>query len=124
MGNGTYHTGIEVSADRQIVAGDAADGSDAQKITDWSFEGKAYVRVETKTYDILYYPGANGTGTAKTASKTHGIDITLPGAAFTKVGYTQSGLATSDGGAKVCELGATYPVDADVTLYPAWTVNR
>ena len=74
------------------------------------------------TYTVTYSPGTNGSGSQQTAAKTHGVTMTLRGATFTRSGYTQTGWATSDGGAKAYDLGASYAADAAVTLYPVWTV--
>ncbi|MBQ6979008.1 MAG: InlB B-repeat-containing protein [Paludibacteraceae bacterium] len=74
-------------------------------------------------YDIAYKKGANGTGTEYTDKKIKGTNITLRGAIFTRTGYTQTGWATSDGGAKVHNLSATYSTDAALTLYPVWTAK-
>ena len=75
------------------------------------------------TYTVTYKPGANGSGTQQTAAKTHGVALALTGAIFTRDGYTQTGWATSDGGAKVYDLGASYTANAAVALYPFWTAN-
>ena len=90
----------------------------------------AYVQVKTTmsgtdpevtTYTVTYKPGANGTGSQQTATKTKDVVLTLKGATFTRTGYAQTGWATSDGGAKVYDLGASYTANAAATLYPFWT---
>jgi len=73
------------------------------------------------TYTVTYKPGANGSGSQQTATKTAGVALELKGAIFTRSGYTQTGWATSDGGAKVYDLGASYTANAAITLYPVWT---
>ena len=75
------------------------------------------------TYTVRLNPGANGSGTPKKCTKTHGVAVTLLGAIFTRDGYTQTGWATSDGGAKAYDLGASYTANASVTLYPFWTLS-
>ena len=75
------------------------------------------------TYTVTYKPGANGSGSQQTATKTYGVALTLEGAIFTRSGYTQTGWATSDGGAKAYDLGASCTANAAVALYPFWTVN-
>lgn len=75
------------------------------------------------TYTVSYNKGANGTGTNTTATKTHGVVLTLKGAIFTRTGYTQTGWATSDGGSKVYDLNGSYTDNADETLYPFWTAK-
>ena len=79
--------------------------------------------VPAYTYVVTYSPGANGSGSQQTATKTHGVALTLKGATFTRSGYTQTGWATSDGGAKAYDLGASYTANAAITLYPYWTAN-
>ena len=75
------------------------------------------------SYTITYVPGANGTGSTQTDTKTEGSSVTLKGAIFTRNGYTQTGWSTSDGGNKAYDLGAQYTADASVTLYPFWTAT-
>ncbi len=75
------------------------------------------------TYTITYAPGADGTGTEQTDTKTEDIALTLKGAIFTRTGYTQTGWATSDGGEKTYDLGASYTANAAATLYPFWAVD-
>ena len=74
----------------------------------------------TQTYTVTYKPGANGTGSQQTATKTYGTALTLKGAIFTRTGYTQTGWATSDGGSKAYDLGGNYTANASITLYPYW----
>ena len=76
------------------------------------------------TYTVTYNPGANGIGAQLTATKTHDVALTLNGAMFTRSGYTQTGWATSDGGAKAYDLGANYIVNAAVTLFPSWEMGK
>jgi len=76
------------------------------------------------TYTITYRPGASGTGSQQTATKTKNVALQLKGAIFTRTGYTQIGWATSEGGAKAYDLGASYTANAAVTLYPVWMVNK
>ncbi|MBE6382072.1 MAG: hypothetical protein E7049_03540 [Lentisphaerae bacterium] len=76
-----------------------------------------------KTYTITYKSGANGSGSQQTATKTHGEALTLKSALFTRDGYTQTGWATSDGGAKAYNIGASYTANAELTLYPVWTAK-
>ena len=79
--------------------------------------------VQKETYRVKYSPGALGTGGESESVKTNGIAMTLPNGLFTRTGYTQTGWATSDGGSKEYDLGASYTVNAPRTLYPFWTAN-
>ena len=81
-----------------------------------------YVEIRP-AYAVTYHPGVNGTGSQATDSKTHDADLTLRGALFTREGYTQTGWATTDGGAKAFDLGSRYTTNAAITLYPVWTPN-
>lgn len=76
--------------------------------------------ISARTYTVSYNKGANGSGTNTSATKTHGVALTLKGAIFTRSGYTQTGWSTSDGGSKAYNLSASYTSDAAVTLYPYW----
>ena len=95
-------------------------------MTDLASELKSVSLTVTKaaTYTVSYDPGANGTGTASTATKIEGLPLTLADKLFTRTGYTQTGWATVDGGEKVYDLGATYTADEAITLYPVWTANQ
>lgn len=73
-------------------------------------------------FDINYYKGVNGTGTEITDIKQPNIDITLRNRLFNRIGYMQAGWSTSDGGAKVYDLGAVYSDNASIDLYPYWVV--
>ena len=78
-------------------------------------------RYRPLTYNVVCSPGSYGSGTAQTLTKTHGETLTLPGAIFTRAGYTQTGWATSDGGALAYQLGGSYTANAATTLYPVWS---
>ncbi len=71
---------------------------------------------------VTYRPGAYGTGSETYDVKHMNVSLTLRGAIFTRTdGYEQTGWATSDGGGRVYDLGASYTANAAVTLYPYWT---
>ena len=76
-----------------------------------------------QTYTVMYNSGAYGTGSQTLDVKSYGTPLPLKGAIYTRKGYLQTGWATSDGGAKAYELGASYTANAAVTLYPYWTAN-
>ena len=78
---------------------------------------------ETNSYTVTYKPGANGSGAQQTATRPYGVALTLRGATFTRSGYTQTGWSTSDGGSKAYDLGASYTLNAAITLYPYWTAD-
>lgn len=75
------------------------------------------------TYTVSYNKGSQGTGTNTSDTKTYGVDLTLRTTLFTRTGYTQSGWSESDGGSLAYSLGATYSTNADITLYPYWTID-
>ncbi len=76
-------------------------------------------------YQVSYAAGTGASGSVSaSAVTTYGSTCTLSSSTFTKAGYTQDGWATSDGGDKVYNLGATYTGGyTDVTLYPHWAEN-
>ena len=75
-------------------------------------------------YDVTYLPGAYGAGEPMTESKRHNVALTLRGALFTRMGYTQVGWATVDGGEKVYGLDAVYTQNEALALYPVWNTNQ
>ena len=75
----------------------------------------------SEIYTVTYMPGANGTGSPTTDTKSQNAALTLKGAVFTRNGYEQTGWATSEGGSKAYDLSASYTANADATLYPFWT---
>lgn len=85
-----------------------------------SIETSMWAVWRRKTYTVSYNKGSNGSGTNTSDTKTYGYALTLKGAIFTRSGYKQVGWATSDGGAKEYDLGASYTTNADITLYPVW----
>ena len=76
------------------------------------------------TYTVNYNKGSSGTGTNTSATKTYNVTLVLKGAIFTRSGYSQTGWATSDGGAQAYALGANYTTNAGTTLYPVWTAGK
>ena len=87
------------------------------------FSGKTYVRF-TNAWDVTYQPGTNGKGDVVKDVKFYRDGLTLRGGKlFTRSGYTQTGWATADGGAKVYDLGGSYATDAALTLYPVWQMD-
>jgi len=77
-----------------------------------------------KTYTVTYNKGTGDiTGSHANDTKTHGVNLTLPGATFSKTGYTQTGWATEEGGGKVYELSGSYTANAAADLYPVWTAK-
>ncbi len=71
------------------------------------------------------YTGGNAiSGSHANDTKVCSTNLTLPGTTFTTTGYTQDGWATTDGGSKVYNLGATnYSTEGNATLYPHWTID-
>lgn len=86
-----------------------------------TFDATTTLIVVVPDYTVTYKPGANGTGSQTTDTKEYGDTLTLKGAIFTRTGYTQTGWATSDGGAQAYSLGGSYTANANQTLYPVWT---
>ena len=78
----------------------------------------------TGDYEVIYLPGTYGAGSAVTDMKPHNNILTLRGALFTRVGYTQVGWATVDGGEKVYGFEDVYTQNEALTLYPVWNTNK
>ncbi len=95
-------------------------GSTSSNLSAWRFSS-AILHVTTNEVTISYNKGSNGTGTNVSDIKEGSASISLRGAIFTRSGYIQTGWSTSDGGAKVYNLGASYSGTNDLVLYPYWT---
>ncbi len=81
---------------------------------------KFYAKWKVRTYSIVYMAGTYGREVVPADVKTFNEPITLKEASYTRDGYVQKGWATENGGKKKYELGATYSVNARLTLYPYW----
>lgn len=74
-----------------------------------------------RTYTISYNKGDYGSGTNTTATKDHGVNLTLKDDIFTRTNYIQKGWSVnSNGSTKDYDLKGTYSNNADQTLYPYW----
>ncbi len=84
------------------------------------------VSVLAATYTIKFAPGTYGQGTAPDPVVVNSkINITLPGAAFTRRGYEQAGWSTAASGTrKNYDLNGTYKVTGNRTLYPYWEAEE
>ena len=106
---------------KQVIPADLED-----KSTLYLFRGSGTCKVlyfeiiRPVKYTITYDAGTYGTGSIDAGTKIYNGDFTLSSSTFSRDGATQDGWATSDGGDKVYELGATYTTNADLTLYPHW----
>lgn len=82
---------------------------------------KVWLHPTVTKYTITYAKGEYGTGDAiANGEKTKDVAFTLSSSTYTRENYTQQGWSTTDGGAKVYDLGGTYEDDAAITLYPFW----
>ena len=121
-----------VSGDNQVVApieSDAPEGKERawytdEKLTDKYEFGKILPKnitlyagdFEPITYKVTYDGGEFGS--QEEDVKTHGIPLTLRGKTYTSEGYVQTGW--KDGNGREYELGDSYTIDAELTLYPVW----
>ena len=121
--NGAHTVIADLIPGMRMLAGNAADGSDATEISDETYKDKTYLRFEARTYRVIFAPDIDGTGSSTTIIKDYDTTVTLPGALFTRTGYTQTGWRNADG-TKTYPLGGTYTENAGITLYPVWTPNR
>ena len=107
-----------------LTEGGAVDYNDKQNVTlTTGGTTTLYAVWSANTYNVNYNKGSYGTGSNQTDTKTYGVDLTLKGAIFTRDGYTQTGWATSDGGAQAYALNGSYTANSGTTLYPVWTKN-
>ena len=131
--NTVYYYGraytLLVSREETLLIPSVSANRDIWKKTDGIVPGLSFmsslaaVYRDRYSFTVTYAPGENGTGAQQTATKTEDSPLTLAGALFTRSGYTQTGWATSDGGAKAYDLAGSYTQDSAVTLYPVWTPN-
>lgn len=76
------------------------------------------------SYTINYNKGTYGTGTNTSATKSHGVALTLPDACFTRTGYTQTGWASDAAGTLLLyDLEESCTKNNSFTLYPYWSRN-
>ena len=118
---GGYYTGTDGTGTQYYT--DAGTSARTWSIANATTLYAKWTAVSVTTYTVTYNPGSYGVGSAQTATKTKDVALTLKGAVFTRTGYTQTGWATSDGGTKAYNLGASYTANAAITLYPFWTAN-
>lgn len=82
------------------------------------------LKIVVPDYVVSYNKGDYGTGTDTSETVEAKDSTTLPGAIFTRTGYTQTGWSTnSNGSTKNYNLNASYTVNAAVTLYPYWEID-
>ena len=79
-------------------------------------------------FDLEFQAGADGTGTSRTLTKVTKVSATLPDSTqaaswFTNTGFQVAGWSLTDGGQIDFALGETYATDADLSLYPVWTLG-
>lgn len=88
-----------------------------------------YAQFSTVSFTVTYAAGDNGSGASRTATKTSGVNLTLPNSAtansyFTRAGHTVTAWSVNaDGSTTDFALGGTYSTEAADTLYPVWTID-
>ena len=78
------------------------------------------------TYSVVYKPGTIEYvgGMPDGAIKTHGVDLVLSDQIPVRTGYQFLGWATDPDSEKIdYQAGATYEINADMTLYALWNPN-
>lgn len=83
----------------------------------------ANVSVPAKTSYTVAYNANGGIGAPASQKKWHGEELTLLTTQPTRTGYTFQGWATSANGSVVYNSGATYSMNAAITLYAVWKAN-
>lgn len=109
----------------------ASDGSGTNYNASTSYTPSAnttlYAKWNSSTYSVSYNAGTATSGTAPASqTKTAGVNLTLRTntGSLARTGYTYAGWDTaSDGSGTDYDSGGTYSTDADVTLYPRFTIN-
>ncbi|MFM2090560.1 MAG: hypothetical protein RLZZ127_1049, partial [Planctomycetota bacterium] len=83
-----------------------------------------YAQWTLDIYPVVYVANG-GTGAIPSATKAFGIDLALAdGTGFTRTGHTFTGWNTAPlGGGTAFASGATYTVDAPITLFAQWSLN-
>ena len=114
VGWATTTGGAVVHADGALVSNLAPAGGSITLYAVWT--------AVAQTCTVTYKPGAYGSGFQQTATKVQGVALPLKGPIFTRSGYAQTGWTTSDGGAKIYDLGDICNVDTPQTLYPCWSL--
>ena len=83
----------------------------------------ANISVPEKTSYTVAYNANGGSGELASQKKWHGEALTLLTTKPTRTGYTFQGWATSASGSVVYNSGASYSVNAAITLYAVWKAN-
>lgn len=134
-GGGSYQSGTSVTIKATPSTGynftkwTNSSGTSISTSSSYTFTMPAAATTYTanatkKTYQVNYNKGTYGTGTNTSATKTYGTALTLPGAIFTRDGYTQAGWASDVAGTTfVYGLEGSYTANAAITLYPYWERN-
>ncbi|MCF2680650.1 InlB B-repeat-containing protein [Faecalicatena contorta] len=131
--NGNAPYAMEVVSDNNLVVEPVEPTQDGYTFTGWYTDealtdkyefsnppsGRIttlYAGFEPITYTVTYDGGEFGS--QEEDVKTHGIPLTLRGKTYTREGYVQTGW--KDGNGREYELGDSYTIDAELTLYPVW----
>ena len=77
------------------------------------------------TYTVTYGPGSYSSGSSYTDTKTKDVALTLRNATYSRVGYDQTGWSISEEGtSKSYNLNASYTSNANIALFPYWTIKN
>lgn len=108
----------------RVCAGNSENGLDAVPVEtpDADVYRSPYVRFETAFRTVRYLPDETCGGAPVEGKKYVDIPLILPGALFSRTGYTQSGWRCADGSVTYA-LGESVRRVSDPTFYPVWTVN-
>lgn len=130
-GGGSYTEGDLVtiratpSSGYSFVNWTGSETSTANPYSFYIYGNKSYTaNASSATYLVQYKAGTYGSGTDSSVYKTHGTNLTLKGAQFTRSGYTQTDWASDAAGTVWANsLGGSYSTNASTTFYPYWTPN-
>lgn len=84
----------------------------------YAFTSSTTLYAQWAANQTVTFDGNGGSGTM--TPQVTGVPTTLTANTFTNPGYNFTGWGTSSGGPVVYADGATYPFDADITLYAQW----
>ena len=102
----------------------SAGGSYSFQATSTSYSVTLYAVWKANTYNVVFKPGANGTGSQTYLVKTHNVGLKLKGAIFTRTGYEMLGWSTTDGGSKQYDLEGWYYTNASTNMFPVWGFKK
>ena len=89
-----------------------------------SVQLQAVYRIKEYTVTYNKNSGLTESGTVADGVKQHNIAYTITSSTYTRSGYTQEGWSTTDGAVSAThKAGDSYTANANLTLYPVWSID-